>query len=252
MAVTTVIINKDDAEILSSSFIEYNNNQSRTPITPGTELRVPEGGVFEEFTRHPFNKITASGAFTHVVDCGDIFLNSSFGRYCSIARGSRLMDGHHPLHSVTTNPYHYGGYYKNNLPEELKYKGTVERFPQSYGKFTVGNDVWVGGYSAIKGGVSIGDGAVIASGSVVVKDVPPYAIVGGNPAQFIRSRFPEEIVGRLIDLAWWKYHPKGFRDLNMFDVKYFLSALEKRRDSGYLEFFRPKKFRFLNGKLEVI
>lgn len=252
MAITTITLSKEDASILGASLVEHNNNQSKTPIMPGTELRVPEGKIFEAFTRHPFKKITSSGVFTHVVDCDDLLLTSSFGRYCSIARGSRLVNGHHPLHSVTTNPYHYGNYYRNNLPEDLRYKGRVEDFQQNYGSFTVGNDVWIGSYSAIKGGITIGNGAVVASGSVVVKDVPPYAIVGGNPAKIIRLRFPEEIVQRLTALAWWQYHPKGFNDLNMFDIQAFLDALEQRRDKGDLEPFTPQQFRFLHGKLEVL
>ena len=67
----------------------------------------------------------------------------------------------------------------------------------------IGNDVWIGSHVLINGGVHIGDGAVIGAGAVVVKDVPPYAIVGGVPARIIRYRFNPEIIDGLIKLQWW-------------------------------------------------
>ena len=67
----------------------------------------------------------------------------------------------------------------------------------------VGNDVWIGHHATISAGVTIGDGAIIAANSHVVRDVPPYAIVEGNPAQVIRMRFPDEIIQRFLELRWW-------------------------------------------------
>jgi virginiamycin A acetyltransferase len=69
----------------------------------------------------------------------------------------------------------------------------------------VGNDVWIGYQALIMPGVSIGDGAIIASGAVVTKAVPPYAIVGGNPARVIRDRFDEDTIHRLLNIRWWDW-----------------------------------------------
>jgi virginiamycin A acetyltransferase len=69
----------------------------------------------------------------------------------------------------------------------------------------VGNDVWIGYRAALLPGVKIGDGAIIGAYSVVTKDVPPYTIVGGNPAREIRRRFPPEHVERLLQLRWWDW-----------------------------------------------
>ncbi|MGV2442242.1 CatB-related O-acetyltransferase, partial [Bacillus atrophaeus] len=69
----------------------------------------------------------------------------------------------------------------------------------------VGNDVWIGYQSCILSGVTIGNGAIIGAKSVVTKDVPPYSIVAGNPAKFIRYRFPQEIIDKLENLAWWDW-----------------------------------------------
>lgn len=70
-------------------------------------------------------------------------------------------------------------------------------------KTIIGNDVWLGANSLVLKGVKIGDGAVIGAGAVVTKDVPPYAIVGGNPAKVIKMRFDDETIGKLMQLQWW-------------------------------------------------
>src|ERR687890_149200 len=73
------------------------------------------------------------------------------------------------------------------------------------GDTVVGNDVWLGYEAIVMAGVTIGDGAIVAAGSVVAGDVPPYAIVAGNPARVVRSRFAEEDVQRLLRAAWWDW-----------------------------------------------
>lgn len=67
----------------------------------------------------------------------------------------------------------------------------------------IGNDVWIGARSIIMDGVSIGDGAIVAAGSVVTKDVPPYAVVGGSPAKIIKYKFSQDIIDRLEEIQWW-------------------------------------------------
>ena len=73
----------------------------------------------------------------------------------------------------------------------------------SRGDTVVGHDVWLGYSALVLPGVTIGHGAVVAAGSVVARDVPPYAVVAGNPARVVRSRFSEEDVERLLRAAWW-------------------------------------------------
>ena len=73
------------------------------------------------------------------------------------------------------------------------------------GDTVVGNDVWIGYQATIMPGVQIGDGAIIATKAVVTKDVPPYAIVGGNPSQVIRMRFEPAVIARLLDIRWWDW-----------------------------------------------
>lgn len=104
MKITKVKLKRRDADILAENLVEYNQAQIKTPIPAGETVAVMEDGVFEQFTRHPRGKIVPAGAFTHVVDASDDFFHLTLGRYCSVARGIRVVNGHHPLHSVTSNP----------------------------------------------------------------------------------------------------------------------------------------------------
>ena len=122
------------------------------------------------------------------------------GKFCAIARGVKfIMNGaNHKMSGFSTYPFQYlaNGWEKvMPQPDELPYKGDT----------IIGNDVWIGYDSLIKPGVKIGNGAIIASRSVVVRDVPAYAIVGGNPAIVIKERFSPEIVSALESVAWWHW-----------------------------------------------
>ncbi|WP_193127968.1 CatB-related O-acetyltransferase [Gulosibacter sediminis] len=105
------------------------------------------------------------------------------------------------------------------------------------GIVSIGNDVWIGWRVSIAQGVTIGDGAIIAGNSHVVKDVDPYTIVGGNPAQVIRPRFSNEIITRFLDSKWWDYGPKDLPLKLAPSPEDFLDEFESRR-SG-LEAFTP-------------
>ncbi|ASO19563.1 virginiamycin A acetyltransferase [Actinoalloteichus hoggarensis] len=123
------------------------------------------------------------------------------GRYCAIGADTRfIMAGAaHPTSGVSTFPFTiFGGEWQERTMDIL--------FSQpSKGDTVVGNDVWFGYQSTIMPGVRIGDGAIIATGAVVTADVPPYAIVGGNPARVIRLRYDEADVARLTAAAWWDW-----------------------------------------------
>jgi acyl-[acyl carrier protein]--UDP-N-acetylglucosamine O-acyltransferase len=77
---------------------------------------------------------------------------------------------------------------------------------------TIGNDVWIGFRSTVLGGALIGDGAVVAAGSVVFSDVPPFAVVAGNPAQVLRYRFSRKFIERMQRIAWWKWPDEQVRE----------------------------------------
>lgn len=120
------------------------------------------------------------------------------GKFCAIARDVKfIMNGaNHQMNGISTYPFFiFGGGWEGAAPKpgQLPYKGDT----------IVGNDVWIGYDALIQPGVTIGDGAIIAARSVVTADVPPYAIVGGNPARVLRSRFSPEQEARLLAIGWW-------------------------------------------------
>jgi virginiamycin A acetyltransferase len=116
------------------------------------------------------------------------------GSFCSIARDVAMQEYNHRTDRLSTY------YFEKNF---VGVKSQNEIF--SKGPITIGSDVWIGTKSIILSGVTIGHGAIIAAGSVVTKDVPPYAIVGGNPARLIKYRFASDIIEDLLKLSWWDW-----------------------------------------------
>ena len=119
------------------------------------------------------------------------------GKFCQIAAGVEfVMNGaNHQMNAVSTFPFYTlaGWNMKAPAPADMPLKGDT----------IIGNDVWIGQNATILPGVHIGDGAIIGASSVVGSDVEPYTIVAGNPAQFIRKRFDEELTNLMLEWRWW-------------------------------------------------
>lgn len=122
-------------------------------------------------------------------------LCAKIGAYCSLAPNVAIGDGEHPITWMSTHPFQYGRSSFNGWDEAKDFTGAL-RVPLSIAKRmpVIGNDVWIGTNVVVLRGVNIGNGAVVAAGAVVTKDVPPYAIVGGVPARIIKYRFDAEII----------------------------------------------------------
>lgn len=143
-----------------------------------------------------------------------------FGKYVSIAQECRFMlSGNHRFDKVTTY-----------LPNVVDFRAATEDDIYSNGDIIVGNDVWIGQGCTIMSGVTIGTGAVIAAGSLVVKDVPPYAIVGGAPAKVIKYRFDENTIERLLNSNWWDIDPSKLEEHSALlfsdNINEFLNTIE--------------------------
>ena len=142
------------------------------------------------------------------------------GKYCSFAQGILIIaSGEHNYRAVSNFPF-YAHYLCHGADKDTFSKGEVY----------IGNDVWVGARAVILSGVTIGDGAVIAAGSVVTKDVPPYAIVGGVPARLIKYRFSTEIIINLMKIKWWEWNDKVvYKNIDNFylDINDFLKKFKK-------------------------
>ena len=128
-------------------------------------------------------------------------LNAYIGNYCSIAHAVDTGLGNHPLTRITTSPCAITKTENEDLFGRFRHK-TDFRFS---GTVHIGHDVWIGAHVSILADVRIGNGAVVAAGAVVVKDVPPYAIVGGVPARILRMRFDDATVERLLASRWYLY-----------------------------------------------
>jgi acetyltransferase-like isoleucine patch superfamily enzyme len=123
------------------------------------------------------------------------------GKYCSIAENVKfILDGNHRMDTFSTYPFR-------------EIRGWKEAPLCGWGKNIpiIGNDVWIARDVTIYSGVTIGDGAVIAGQSVVTKDVPPYAVVGGNPARILKYRFQEDIIKDLLETKWWELPIESIR-----------------------------------------
>jgi len=121
------------------------------------------------------------------------------GRFCMIASHvTFIMNGaNHLTNAITAYPFAIFGEDWKNAMEGKKYPNK--------GDINIGNDVWIGYNTTIMAGVKIGDGAIIATNATVTKDVEPYAIVGGNPAQLIKKRFSADQIKKLLTIQWWNW-----------------------------------------------
>jgi virginiamycin A acetyltransferase len=131
----------------------------------------------------------------------------SIGAFCSFAPGITITGSNHPLHYITTHPFIYSKDFGHFIDED--YFALQDKTKN--GKVVIGNDVWIGQNAVILPSVAIGNGAIVGAGAVVTKNVPDYAIVGGNPARVIRYRFSEEQIRLLKESKWWELDDEEIR-----------------------------------------
>ncbi len=142
------------------------------------------------------------------------------GNFCSLANQTIIGGATHPLDWVSTSPVFYNVAGGTNC-----HLGNKELNP--FKKTYIGNDVWVGERAIILQGITVGNGAVIGAGSVVTKDVPPYAIVAGCPAKIIRYRFDENTISALEKVKWWNLSDEKLKKFSEYinDPKVFVEKL---------------------------
>lgn len=163
------------------------------------------------------------------------------GRYCSIGGGVKFGETEHATDWISTSSFTYdpnfiwgpftaahGRFTVSYLPPEPK------RAPVS-----IGHDVWIGTAAYIKGGVSLGTGSIVGTHAVVTKDVPPYAIVAGNPARILKYRFDPPTIDRLLALRWWEFNYVDFDDMDISDADAFIAGLTEKIATSGISKYRP-------------
>lgn len=198
------------------------------------------------------------GAFTYA-NRGLSAFATRFGRYCSVGESVIVGAPEHPVDWLSSHPFaftrpaHLGIFYAS--PEFAAIAPTAEDPRPGFeapGQTRIGHDVWIGAGARIRRGVTVGDGAIVGMGAVVTKDVPPYAIVAGNPARLIRYRFAEPVIERLQRLAWWRYDLRPLaRSLDFSQVEPTLEALESAIALGQLKPLAPPTYRLRRDGAQV-
>lgn len=172
------------------------------------------------------------GDFSYISNDSTIS-NVDIGKFCSISSNVQIGLGPHPSRVFVST---YPAFYSNDtLGCPLAFRDD-KIFDDSVPQTTLGNDIWIGANAIIPGGIRIGTGAIVAAGAVVVKDVPPYAVVGGNPAKIIRYRFSEEQIKALLESEWWNWPIENIRQRadDFSDVEKFTGMNRKPTLDGHM------------------
>ena len=167
-------------------------------------IKIGDYTMYNDFVRDPRDFQKNNVLYHYPVNHDKLVI----GKFCSIACGAKFIftSANHTLKSLSTYPFpiffEEWGLDSANITEAWDKKGDI----------VIGNDVWIGYEAVILSGVTVGDGAIIGARAVVTKDVPPYAIVGGIPARYIRRRFDEKMVTKLMELKWWEWSDEKIKE----------------------------------------
>jgi acetyltransferase-like isoleucine patch superfamily enzyme len=225
-------------------------------VFPGTEILCDDqpvviGSLVAESPASIYSSVKGScsiGFLSYTGKGGELF-NTHIGRFCSIAPSVIVGPANHPTDRLSSHLFTFSasGPFKDN--KEYKRWIRPDSAPVTVNKALertfIGNDVWIGRNVIIKRGVKIGDGAVVGAGAVVTKDVPPYAIVTGCPAQIRRMRFDDETISRLVALKWFKYDLRRSQvpELDFSDIVESLNILEELKAASKLNPLKCSKFK---------
>lgn len=163
------------------------------------------------------------GSHTYINDGGLIRSGIVIGRFCSIGRSAILGTGHHEMNSLSTSPF----FPSKGQFSSIKLANHIKRI-----RVQVGNDVWIGDRVVILSGVTVGDGAILAIGAIVTKDVPPYAVVAGVPARVIKFRFPDKIINKLLSIKWWEVDDAFLKKMVFSDVQDAINLFDTQLDAA--------------------
>ena len=169
-------------------------------IHPDCEITDSNFGAYVEIGRGSRVAYSSLGDYSYCDRYADI-ANAQIGKFANIAAFSRIGATDHPLDTAAC---HHFLYRSDDYWDDADRDADFFAHRQSR-VARIGHDTWIGAGAMVKPEVTLGDGAVVAAGAVVTRDVAPYTIVAGTPAQVLRPRQPPQIADRLIALAWWDW-----------------------------------------------
>lgn len=209
------------------------------PRGPAKQVGLPKHTVIEAPSSLKWTAYEHSielGAFSYQVS-GYCFA-ARIGRYCSFGENVQIGRQNHPMSWASTSPAFYLGDKLFNLGDGFAWSKEYHAYafkhatPPTQARVThIGNDVWIGHGAYIAAGVSVGDGAVVAAHAVVTKDVPPYSVVAGNPAQHKRWRLDPALIPEMCESRWWRYGPWQLTHLDPSDAKAFAAGVRRMGDA---------------------
>jgi hypothetical protein len=194
-------------------------------VDPSAKLEGTRLGTYCEVGARTILLDVEMGDYSYVVNDSQMTY-TTIGKFCSIAAMTRINPGNHPMHRATQAHFTYraSAYFSGESDDAEFFEWRKSH------RVHIGHDVWIGHGAIVLPGRKVGTGAVIAGGAVVTRDVAPYTIVGGNPAQPIKRRFPEAIGERLVRLAWWDWDHETLRaalpDFRKLGIEEFLEKYE--------------------------
>jgi acetyltransferase-like isoleucine patch superfamily enzyme len=213
----------------------YENTTGEPAFIHGVMKINPGTRIIESVIRGPFysNRNTQIGPDADIGAWSgtneSVFIaRAVVGRFCAIGARTAINPFNHPADWLSIHEFQYHPRSFDWVPEWNEFE-RLERTPDMFERVTIGNDVWTGHNVNVLPGVNVGDGAIIGAGSVVTKDVPPFAIVAGAPARVKRLRFSEKLVERLLRVRWWDLELKELSGLPFRDVERCLDIIEERR-----------------------
>ncbi len=157
--------------------------------------------------------------------CYSYIADTEIGRYCTFASRVSVGPFNHPVDWLSIHEFQY-----RNLEALCGDTIVVDEQKSAFPSIatTIGSDVWIGDNAAVRRGVRIGHGAIIGMGAVVVRDVPPYAIVVGNPGRIARYRFPPDVIEQLLELRWWELDLAALKGVDFRNIHHAIAALRER------------------------
>lgn len=243
-----IIVNKHLVDFFNKNKLYSGINGVR--FKENDKIIVPNEGYLEEYSSfNQGNVLCQMGAFSYS-NAAIARTDLKIGRYCSIAPHLNFRKTHHPLSILSTSSFAYDGYFIIFRKAKEVFQSNFQT--QTYRDFVAADkptifmdDVYVCTNACLKPGITLHTGCVVGQNAMVTKDVPPYAVVAGNPGRIVKYRFDEKTIERLLKLKWWEYNFCDFDKIDLkLDINHYLDKLEARIENKEIYPFKPKKFDF--------